>query len=405
MPSSKPPYFDTVYYSNFWYSRFYRPLLHDFDGNIVKDEISHHKFRMRILTLFFDKIYIPRTHLVTFRSTLQQKIDGSIFDDYDFGFLFERDRLRISSFPGLDEKQDNERIIGRSAQTKRVIYPDDPSYLRKIPITDVYEIDSLGEANSNTLSFPEYAETISINHPDIARKLNEIIKQSQIDGIPFFHEDFLSRIREEFDDDVFERLWRETNSIYLTTGGVGQDSLIAYFNEELESTNFRYEPFQIDRYLFSPSSLYMFLMLMLGQDAVAKLVRGDINRCMGFLGLRQYRELLDDFHRSYQDFVALISFSTIPLGITHDLSQATISTIFDRALHDRFRQGSKLVASLIDDVGKISHAADVDGSGIVSGVIGATARYGHGVFQTWSLRRRFPGIVDFINMLKGYLQG
>ncbi|WP_299774892.1 hypothetical protein [uncultured Tateyamaria sp.] len=402
LPSQAP---STVYYSNFWYSRFYRPLPYDFGGNQARDELTQHKFRLRLLSLFFDKIYIPRSHLLTFRHEIQGGIDRSVFEDRDFGFLFENGQILVSSLPGIDAKQDNERILARSSSTDRVIYPDDPSYIEMVPISDLYEIDSMLEAASNTISFPDYGRRISITNPSVSERFLEILKRSEIDGLPFFHENFISLVREEFDDEIFYKIWRETNSIYLTTGGVGQSGIIPFFNEEIESVNFRYEPHNLDRYLYSPASLYQFLSLFLSGTEMSRFIQNDIESVVGFIHKNQdYNALWRDFKSDFHRLVSNISHNTIPMQIGHVLEQPVINELFDMALNDRFRRGSKLLTSLIDDAEKISRAADVDGAGLVGVSLRAAARYGQGLMQAFSLRRRYPAISQLTNILKGHLR-
>ena len=399
------PHPSTVYYSNFWYSRFYRPITHDFGGNLANDELTQHKFRLRLLSLFFDKIYIPRSHLLTFRHDIQGGINRSVFEDKDFGFLLEHDQLLISSFPNLDANQDNERILGRSAKTKRVIYPDDPSYLKMIPISQTYEINSLLEAQSNTISFPDYGRQIALSNPDVSHRFDELLKRAEIDDIPFFHEDFTSLLREEFSDDTFLKIWRETNSIYLTTGGIGQDGIIPFFNEELESTNFRYAPYDLDRYLYSPTSLFTFLSLFLTGQEMSRLIQNDIESVFGFIHQNaDHWEVWTDFKSDFHRLVASISRNVIPMNIGHVLDQTVINELFDMELNNQFRRGSELLTSLIDDAEKISRAADIDGSGVVGGTLRAATRYGQKFLKNFSLRLRYPAIIKLTNLLKDYLR-
>lgn len=397
-------FFSTVYYSNFWYSRFYMPRLKDFDGNIAGHEIEQHKFQLRMLALFFPHIYIPRTHLVTFRKRTQQGINRSIFQDKDFGFLFEHGVLRISSLPGIDAKQDNERIIGRTEHAEHVVYPDDPKYLESIPITDVYEVDSISESKCNTISFPQFGEYLTEFHPELAAKFSEAVKRANTPDLPFFHEDFLGALKSELQGSDFENIWRETNSIYLTTGGFGHDEIIAFFNEELESHHRRFDPYNIDRLLFSPSALYQFATILFSSEEISNLLYGDIEKVLAFIKPEhQYNPQIRKFQIDFQRLARNISRVTRPMRVAQTTDLLIVATMFDLELNDRFRRDTKLLSALLEDADKLSRAADLD-AGLIMGSARAGLRYGQTILQRLSLRRRYLGIAELIPLLKAQLR-
>jgi hypothetical protein len=399
--------FSTVYYSNFWYSRFYRASEINFGGDIIRDEFDRHKERIKTLSLFFEKIYIPRGHLLTFYSDSQQSIDELFLKDREIGFLFENGQIVVSSFPGLDGKQDNERILKRSDEAVSVRYPSDKKYLDAVPITNLHQVDSLAESNSNTISFPEYGKMIRDRHPLIANRFLESFKRANINGIPFFHEDFIGMLREEFTDEtVFDKLWRDTNSIYLTTGGIGHNDIIAYFNEEIESTNFRFRPHYRDRYLYSPTSLMTFLQIFLKGNEFSNFLYGDFVKLTGFRYANQeFANLWAAFRREYQALVEEISMQTRHSVEFHrDLNQRTVDGLYDFAVKGRFKRGSTNFAAFLDDAGNIAKAADVSGAGVISSLAKAGFRVGQNAVEAFTLRQRFPGLSQFLNVLRGNLK-
>jgi len=394
-----------VYYSNFWYSRFYKGPETDFSGNLVTNEIEHHARCLRLLAMFFEKIYIPRTHLLTFRTKLQSQINRSVFEHKDFGFLLEAGVIAVSSYPGIDAKQDNERIVGRKSGTERVIYPDEDGYLGLIPIDSEYKIDSLSEAEGNTVSFPEYADVLEMENPNLSRMFLDAIARSNTKELPFYHEEFLQRLHEKLPADDFIKVWKETNSIYLTSGAIS-DKCIAHFNEELESLNFRYRPMNFDRYLFSPATLYTFLRSMFSDTEIQKILYADIEEVHGYIrsGTSGSNRALR-FRQDYQKFAKQLSIALRGTVAANTLDQLVMGHAIDAALHNRFRRMTTAVSGALNDLEKLSRLGDLDGSGIAARGGITVLNRGMGILQRVALSRRYPGFVHFSNMLKGHLKG
>lgn len=396
--------FKTVYYSNFWYSRYYKPPVIDFDGNLISHEVDLHKVYLRLLSIFFDTIYIPRTHFITQSFTLQHKIPDALLDADEFNFLLNKGVLKISSYPGLDAYQDNERILGRQGLSSRVVYPQDKDFLRKIPITEIFEVDTSREATSNSISFPEYGEILMIHNKEVGQKFLELTKEAQIGDIPFFHEHFVNRLREEFEPDVFQKIWRETNSIYLTSGAPEHDDFIAYFNEEIESSNFRFKPYGVDRYLYSPPSLYSFLSIFLSSEYMWKFLYASIEKTHGNLLSESAAPTLSKFRDEFQKIVDMLSLYTRAEAARYDLSQQTISSLFEGALDGRFRASTKFADSVAEDIFKISRTIDSESAGLASTLIRSGLNYGGGFLKNLARANRFPAISQVLKELKTNLR-
>jgi hypothetical protein len=56
--------FETVYYSRFWYSRFAHLAKDEVSTRFFEDALECHRRSFRLLALFFENIYMPRTHLL-----------------------------------------------------------------------------------------------------------------------------------------------------------------------------------------------------------------------------------------------------------------------------------------------------------------------------------------------------
>lgn len=355
--------------------------------------------------MFFDRIYIPRTHLLTFRTKLQSQINRSVFEHKDFGFLLETGTIVVSSFPGIDAKQDNERIVSRQSNTQRVVYPDEDGYLGLVPIDSEYEIDSISESKGNTVSFPEYAEILGLENPELKDIFLDAVSRSTTKELPFYHEEFLTRVHERLSPEDFARVWRETNSIYLTSGAVSR-TCIAHFNEELESINFRYQPAQFDRYLFSPSMLYTFLRTLFSDTEIQKILYADIEEVHGYLnGHASGASRARRFRTDYQAFAKQLSDAIRGTVAARSIDPLVMAHAMDAALHNRFRKMTSAVQGALNDLEKLSRLGDLDGSSIAARGGITVINSGMGLLQRMSLMRRFPGFVHFSNMLKGRLKG
>lgn len=398
-------HFSEVYYSNFWYSRFYRQTFADFDGNIAKTEIEFHEFRLRLLALFFGKIYIPRAHLLTFRDRVQQEINGSVFQNRTFGYLYETGVIAVSTLPGLDVKDDNERITQRSSFAEQVVYPDDPEYIKSIPITPSFEVDTSSEAKNNSLSFPKYGERLRSFRPELHDIFVSAAGRAETSDIPFFHEEFLGIVREGVVDDAeFEKIWRDTNSIYLTTAGTG-DQCVAYYNNDLESPEFRRDPGHVDRYLFNPNTLYMFLGAHFSQQEISKLLHGEIEQVMPFLDpASSLNATLKRFQVDYQKIASNVAAVTRGSELGRTLNQQIIRPLLEMEQYGMFAKGSKKVQSILDDASKLARAGDLDGVGLASAGLSAAVQHGQDWWRSIALWRRYRGLTDFVNHTKGLLK-
>lgn len=395
--------FTTVYYSNFWYSRHYRLPASDFGGTLVSDEETLHKFQLRILSVFFDLIYIPRTHLITQSFDFQHRIPDALIRSEEFKYLMERGVLRISTSPGLDAKQDTERIVRRAPFTKRVIYPKDKKFLSRIPITEPIVADTSKEAKSNTQSFRDYGELLLWRNKEIGSKFIEAIKSSQIPDVPFFHEEFINKIRQEFGQPDFDKIWRETNSIYLTSPDQELRGLVAFFNEDIESVNYRFKPYSIDRYLYSPTSLYTFLCLFLNSDEIRKLISYPIEKTHSPI-IESNLDSIRNLRREYQEIVTSVSVHTQAESLRSQLGQQAVRAYFELALDGKFDSGATVAANVLEDIAKISKIGDISTGGIIGALGSAGVRYGAGWLKDMNRRRRYPAIHGAIKEIKGNLR-
>jgi hypothetical protein len=397
--------FDTVYYSNFWYSRFASKTFKTLGGNF-DTEINIHRFNFRLLSIFFRHIYIPRTHFITQAFSHQWEVPENVFKSDEFSYLKEAGTLIVSMNPGFDAQQDTERIIARAAHTDEINYASDPGYLRRIPETQNLKIPTTAEqATRNLSSFPKYGQWLEQVSPKVSATFLEIVKRSQIADIPFFHESFLKRLQGEFMGDEFEKYWRDTNSIYLTTGGSSEASLIPYFNYEIESPDFRHAPYMLDRYLISPESLYSFLQLFLTHKEAAAFVFGPIEKACAVLNPQLVpADSLHAFRASYFDIIREVSAYTARPPLSSSFNQTVIQELQRGALNHRLAEYGKTLVGVVDDATGILGAAGEVHSALAFKGLGASLRHGWGIVERIGRRVRFPHLVQVMNTLKRSLK-
>jgi hypothetical protein len=300
---------------------------------------------MRLLSLFFDHIYIPRTHLITQLFSFQSTIAAEVLSTRDVQFLDDTGVLTISQLPGLDAQADAERIIMRSSLTAEIKYADSKAYIAMFPKSRAF-VPSNREAQANTMSFSEYGQLLESSSPPLARQFSNLVDGSTLRDIPFFHEIFVRRLKSEFPSTIFEKLWRDTNSIYLTTGGIGIDNIIPYFNHSIESLAFRHAPSNIDRYLLSPQALQIFLSLFLSTYELTVFFDDPIERsCEYLLNYGLFDTLLATFRTSYFTLVSEISQFTKQPSFARDLSSNLIAELYTKALEGTLDHAPPLLRS------------------------------------------------------------
>jgi hypothetical protein len=411
----------TVYYSHFWYSRFAYSPISRLNGNLLNEEVDCHRRYLRLLSLFFETIYIPRTHLVTHLFNGQDDIILRVLNTKDVKYLCEIGTISISLFPGTDAKQDFDRITSRSRYAPDIFYPK-PPFLAHIPSSRECSVDTFKESSSNLVTFPAYANTLSIVSPSLSSTAATLISRSTIKDVPFFHEKFVRDLPSSVDNTFVEKLWRDTNSIYLTTGAPELSSMIAYFNEQIESTDFRFTApitsnrlsrlidrywlVPTDRYLYNPSALLMFIMQFLSERELKAFLFADIEDSHSFLHDERSFGAAAAFRAAYATIVEEISaFELANQMPKSDLSLQTIAALFSKVLDGKFSSNLDLVRGLLTDAGTIANAASLPGGGSTFAI---AAKSGINTLAEpfRRLRRRVahPAIALYMNLLRDKLK-
>jgi hypothetical protein len=397
-------YFPTVYYSHFWYSRFLNLSPQSLDGRSIRGEVDRHVACFRLLALFFENIYVPRTHLLTQVVPLQTEISEVVLAHRDAVFLREAGALLLSASPGLDGHSDTERITSRAAHTSDVTYPRRRAYLKALASGPTFTVEGGREAMSNTITFPQYARWLELSSPHLSQKVIAIVDHAQIRDVPFFHERFVSELKSQLGATDFDKVWRDTNSLYLTTGVPTQAGGIPYFNDTIESASYRYDPLNVDRYLFNPVSLYAFTELLIGRDSLAAFLEMPIERVLEVLmPSGSAARFTKPFREAYCSLVNDISRATRnPFG-QGELTLTNLAGWYGRALDGNSAARVAALEGALEDSGTIVQALDPS-AGLIKSATRPIIRYGKGAFERYLRRRRNPAIYDFADVLTARIQ-
>lgn len=390
-------YFHTVYYSAFWYSRFLSIPPESLGGQFRIEEQRRHLHALRLLAIFFEQIYIPRTHLLTQVTPLQCEICAAVLNSNEAAFLREAEILRVSVSPGLDGDNDNLRILERESQTACVTYPSSKAYLRNLRACPPIVVESARESMGNTISFPDYARLLETASPSLSKIVLEATRRASLKDIPFFHEAFIVSLRNTLNESAFDKAWRDTNSIYLTSGVPNATGVVAYFDPEIEAPRQRFYPHAIDRALFHPHSLQSFLEVVMTPSCVRALLDKPVDRIMAYLlENAERRNRLALFRSAFFDIVASISKVTAVIGgaperfprLPADQFRLALSNRTDGDL-DLLRDSTRVFDATIDQTsGKVLTAVKL-----------ALLVFGPTLWR-WGVRMRHPQVVALTSDLK-----
>ena len=282
-----------VYYSGFWYSNF-SPI-----GNTAYDIILNEKKLLerlktdiRLLTLIFDIIHVPRSHLLTFQTNYNWSIIRQYLFDGDFDYLVEHQILLSSTLPYIDEYSDTERIIER-VKTKQWSKNIDDKFISSIKGVASVKIDSSRESQSNVDVFQQYISILKDKNRKIGYELDEIKKKSNYKNIPFLHELFVEELLKstEIKQNNKEEIWRFTNTLYLTTGclDLGDDRRISLNKNIEEIGGTKNDNTGILRELYSPEFLETLLIEEIGEKYLIKFKNANLYEILKFRELESWK--------------------------------------------------------------------------------------------------------------------
>lgn len=286
-----------VYYTGFWYSTHSIIRLTDFDGfGYSKKMLDQIKCDMRLLSLIFDIIHVPRSHFLTFQNTLHHEVVKEYLLTSDFQYFNEQKILLSSLLPSTDRDSDTERIIER-VKSNHWSSDIDNDFIRKVRSLDFVNIDSKRESAQNVDIFQQYISLLKVKHKKVAHILDEIKKRSHYQQIPFLHELFIEEIAKspKINELAKKKIWEVTNSYYISTGGLdlGEDRRIS-LNVSAEDPRNTHDNSGLQRSLYSPRFIQSLIAEELGDKYMIKYLTAHINDIMRFRNLPSWRSFLDD---------------------------------------------------------------------------------------------------------------
>ncbi|MFN3627693.1 MAG: hypothetical protein ACK4S3_07415 [Parvibaculum sp.] len=393
--------YDTVYYPQFWYSRFLGSSLTEFDGALHRNAVQLHRAHLRLLALVFRRIYIPRTHLLTQAFSFQADIAAEVFASEEFSYLADAGVIRISTVPGLAPSEDAERITARRAETTKVIYADEPDYLARIPPTERYTVPSPLEAQRNKLEFPRYARTLEMVDPGLSRTVMEHINRSHLKDVPFFHEAFIRELKQILTPEQFDRIWRDTNSLYLTSPAPTEPGIVAYFDESMESPSFRYTADGYDRYLLGPSAIHTFMTMFLQDGEQQALSYAPITQSHRFLRQKGHTSVMAaGFRTEYFNLVRKISRSTRNWMPRNEFRLGIVRNLFEVALDPGLKGRLGLAATAAEDLREFASAGDIASLGLIGGLVKPIVQQGAALVERAARAAQIPNTMEFMSLLK-----
>jgi len=243
---------------------------------LERDELSKHLRSLKLLSLFFERIYIPRSHLLTWANDTHQRICIEFLRSEIFECFSKAGILLLSTRPGMSSIDDTVRITDRIHGLGWLSTPEENYALdHKLSITNSWVVDSVewsmdtGESTGSLID-----KWRDIAGDKIGTAVFDAFRRSQTDDTPFLHERFLGLIREsDLPNDVKEDLWAQTNDVYLMIPTETIRGFVSYDPKErplgsrklLGST-------MVDTRFYAPAFLREFLDTVVGGKVIARIL-------------------------------------------------------------------------------------------------------------------------------------
>jgi len=354
-----------VYYTGFWYSTHSMIGMTGFEGiGYSKKALDQILWDLRLLSLIFDVIHVPRSHILTFQTPLHYEIVKEYLDTNDFKYFNENKILLASTLPYIDNDSDTERIVDR-VKSKNWSSEIDNDFIKKIRSLDAVDIDSKREASQNVDIFQEYINLLKVKHKKVADILNEIKKRSFYKQTPFLHELFIEEIAKspKIDEITKKRIWQATNSYYISTGGhdLAEDRRIS-LNERIEDPIASHDNLGLQRSLYSPKFIQSLIEEELGDKYIMKFLRADVKDIMKFRNLPSWKNFLDDIFQMFDTITLLEKFKPETFG--QYSNQGKIQAYKKYLLQEDSSEIANVIADLLVVAGNAQ-------SEVTGGIVGA----------------------------------
>lgn len=372
--------FNVTYYNGFWYSSHSSLRFNAFADIFAQGRILKKiKDDLRLLSLLFNQIHVPRSHFLTFHTKQHWDITREYLSSRDYRFFSQNDMILSSRLPYLDASADTERIVERVG-TLKWSGEMNLAHIKLVRDQAATNIDSRFEASGNIDSFQAYIEFLKSRNRSLSNKLQNIKALSTHGDTPFLHELFVEKIAndESLNFNEKEQTWRDTNSIYMNTGGLdlGDDRGIN-LDPDIECSSASNDNSGRLRYLYSSSFIQGMVKEELGLKLLIKFLHEDVGRIFAFRqGNSELRFAWLAFQAEMVDMVEILTmFAKYESSITKlDISE---TLKFYKAL--RLQEEGKPIAEVLASLLAL-------GSGAVNPVAGQVAS-GAKVFITKQIKK------------------
>jgi hypothetical protein len=302
---------DVVYYNGFWYAA-YSPVCPSRLSVLLAPGAAAENLQreLRLLSLLFNKIHIPRSHLLTFQSASHWEIVQLCCTSRDFRFLADSGILSTSILPTLDSRSDGDRIVARAHRNGWSNSVSQP-YLSLVSGLTYDTIASTEESRRNVDLFQQYVEILKQQSAPLGDRVEQIKKRSQVDETPFLHEAFVELLSRDATLSSADKLqvWKETNSLYMATGchDLGVDRRISW-RPELEDASSSCDNRGSLRRLYSPQFLQSMMYAEGGVALVEAFFNADPEAAFSFrVRSSEGSEVWSDFRRDFTQMIHTIS--------------------------------------------------------------------------------------------------
>ena len=238
-----------------------------------------HLVNLRILSLIFERIYFPRSHLLTFLTPSWAQLVRQIISDKSFARMVAESIIDISVTVAFDVKSDTERIRYR-LEKLGIVDPLQQNTLENI--VKKFAVSPAQNANSSVQSQVMYEEMSGIaqefatTEPTLFKAISEAMKRSEGFGVPFLHEAFLKNAVSSslLDHKRWHEVQLNINSLYIRNGTSSDKDMIAYYDPNLETQDFvMYRG--IDRRLYSANTILTVLSSFCEFSNLQKVLQAD----------------------------------------------------------------------------------------------------------------------------------
>ena len=355
---------------------------------------------MRILSLAFDEIYIPRSHLLTSFHDGHRSILAGVLESEEFAWLSDRGVLLSSTSPSNDAIADTERIDTRSrnlAWLQPYASAIEQKLAGKVP---ALVVSSRSEA---LLSLPSYKEKAAAL--DRALKITggpSLIASAEYRDTEFFHEMFLENLRSwDIPASVKDAYWRVTNEVYLQNVGNELGEIAVGYDPDVEPSVARRDLLNdLDTRLFTAGVVRSVIATVSSSRDLARWLRAPVARALAFRASEDRQEFViwRAFQASYFDLLRAADKTIENLRVAEGFGEGDVRPIVSSEMtrvFDRF--GSDAVSMFSQGVGGaaqvIDPSAGLGARALAAGSAGLLSR----AVKVLIMAVRFPTIQLFVN--------